>query len=98
PSTPVMALLPTRDQVLAFPPLIQACCHDAVGQQCVGGPDMIGQACRHRWGPRAPLARRTSPSCGGRGWQGGLPTLACWSIRASLDSAGGSIYVPLACG
>jgi hypothetical protein len=64
PATPVMERIPTRAQVLAFPPRIQACCRDAGGQPCVGGPHMIGEACGHRWGHRAPRARRTDTSSG----------------------------------
>jgi site-specific recombinase XerD len=72
PSTPVMELIPTWKQVLDCVQLIQECCRDAVGQQFVGRPDMIGQACRHRGGHRAPLAWRTDTSCGFRRRQGCL--------------------------
>src|SRR4029450_5310155 len=47
PSTPVMELIPTWKQVLDCAQLIQECCRDAVGEQFVGRPDMISQACRH---------------------------------------------------
>lgn len=72
PSTPVMDLIPTREQVLAFPQLIPACCRDAGREQCVGRPGMSGQAGRQRRGHRTPRARRTGPSCGCWGRQG------CW--------------------
>ena len=52
--------------------LLQECCRDALGPPCVGRPDMIGQACRHRGGHRAPLVWRTDTACGFRGRHGCL--------------------------
>ena len=62
PSTPVMALIPTREQGLALPQLIQEGCRDAVGQQFVCGPDMIDHTCRHSRGHGAPRKECTGPS------------------------------------
>jgi hypothetical protein len=64
-----MKLIPVRKQVLDGMQLIQECCRDAVREQFVGGPDMIGETCRHRWGHRPPLTLRTEPSCGFGCWQ-----------------------------
>jgi hypothetical protein len=64
-----MKLIPPRKQVLDCMQLIQECCRDAVREQFVGGPDMIGETCRHRWGHRPPLTLRTEPSCRFGCWQ-----------------------------
>ena len=59
-----MERIPIWEQVFAFLQLSQECCRDTVGEPFVGGPDMIGHACRHRRGHRAPLAWRTDTSGG----------------------------------